>query len=509
MTEAEPSANPGLQLLSGIIADLHRSAATGILSVRAGEATRELVFVQGEVRAACSSLESEKLGSWLVDHGVIDEEHKQVTLSTQGGSESPPLGHLLVQQRLTTEEVLEVQLQQLALTIIERAVREPQLGTEFREGLKEGQPDTLPNLTTPQTILFAARREPDLPSLRMSLDSVHLPVRCTTTIDRVVEEFDLTMSEKVVVGKLHRERTVEQLRQLSQLKEGNFYPALYAMMLAGIVSPASGSSAEPDVRVNRSGPAVVAAGPSMAANVTAERNEILRLAREAPSGDHYRALGLPRDASYQQIFDAWEEYRSRFHPRRASEQHFQDIRDQIVSVYNAAEEAFEVLSSPERRPRYDHGIRAQEQTPAPGLNAPMTIESMVIDYSKRSDSSLRAGDVLTAIRLLEKACDLDQQPPLMLKLARLMLRNPKWANRALEKLRRALEIDPKFVDGWLEVADFWRRRKSRERERKALERAVAAKPTHPHAVARYRELVGEEELRQLLARVQSRGRRRG
>ena len=92
----------------------------------------------------------------------------------------------------------------------------------------------------------------------------------------------------------------------------------------------------------------------------------------------------------------------------------------------------------------------------------------------------------------------------LVKLARLQLRNPLWKDRALKTLRKALEVDPKFVDAWLELSEFWRRRNNPERQRKALERALAADPDHSKAKQMYRQLVGQRDLERLIRRARSR-----
>ena len=48
-------------------------------------------------------------------------------------------------------------------------------------------------------------------------------------------------------------------------------------------------------------------------------------------------------------------------------------------------------------------------------------------------------------------------------------------------------FDPQCVEAWLELAEFWRRRRNPERERKALEKALAASPDDSRASeSRYR-----------------------
>ena len=104
-------------------------------------------------------------------------------------------------------------------------------------------------------------------------------------------------------------------------------------------------------------------------------------------------------------------------------------------------------------------------------------------------------------RLLEQACALDPQPEQLLKLAKLQMRNPLWIGRALDRLRIAVEVDPTFVEGWIEIANFWKVRGHTERQRKALERAVGADPWNETAAEMYKKLVGGRELDRLLRRV--------
>jgi tetratricopeptide (TPR) repeat protein len=120
---------------------------------------------------------------------------------------------------------------------------------------------------------------------------------------------------------------------------------------------------------------------------------------------------------------------------------------------------------------------------------------------KRADELIRDNELYLAIQLLERACALDPRPDELLKLARLLQRNPLWANRALACLRRAIEANPKHVESWLELADFWRRRNHVERQRKSLERALAVDPDNEAANRMYKELAGSRELQRLLRRA--------
>jgi len=58
------------------MAGLAKETATGVLAAATDRARREILFVNGEIRAARSSSEEEKLGMWLVDRGKISEDDR-------------------------------------------------------------------------------------------------------------------------------------------------------------------------------------------------------------------------------------------------------------------------------------------------------------------------------------------------------------------------------------------------------------------------------------------------
>ncbi len=541
-TEDRPSdLGEATKPLPELMAELNRRRDTGTLAVVGARGRRELLFVNGELRAARSEIEAERLASWLVARHFITEEDKQFNLLKQGGHEPSPLGHILVRRGLVEQAQLENELEELALTIIARAAADTDASLSFQPGATIGQPDTLPNTATAQLVLHAARAYPDEEAKHAALGGPANLVRLIHSLDDLVQEYEFELPEAILLGRLHRGQRLGDLVNLVDLPPGVFDAGLYALMAAGIVElvdepprsqPPPVAQGRPRPETQRPGPPPAAAamrpaaptspagGPSAPAGDThASREEVNRLAGSLSSLDHYQLLGLTPDASYQDIFDAWDRFSSHFDPIRGGKDRLADARPQLEAILQRGREAFETLSSPQKRPRYDRMVRADQPAHRSKMVRDMATQRTVpsergaADAARlevaqaniaRAEELARAGDVFTAISLLEQACALDPQPDGLLKLARLMLLNPHWSNRALEKLRLALELDPMMVDAWMELAEFWRRRKHAERERKALERVLQTAPDHPEAIARYRELMGDSELRRLLARLSRR-----
>lgn len=502
--------------LPDYMARVARSQSTGIITALSGETLRELLFVNGELRAARSNHEEEKLGSWLVLRGLISENDKALTLLSQGGGEAPPLGHLLVTRGCLDQSKLEQELEELAVTILRRAAAAPRTFCEFVEGRAEGQPDTLPNLTTMQLILLAARAFTDIDVMRAALKPMSQVAWPSTTLDTLLTDLELTPSEAFFLSRLGGTRRLSELIAVSPLAEDEAITTLYALKTAGVLSVGTSPDLTPiplpDVSSRRttSGERLAVVDESLlSSNQMAERERVQALAEDSPRMDHYRALDLQRSARLEEIETAWNRVQREFSPDRSLEMHLRDLKPQLTTVLNRAAEAHEVLAAAASRHRYDKVLRSIEEQQLTQLeeskkrrSASQAARSTLVEANfKRADELIKDGEVYLAIQLLEQACDLDPRPPELLKLARLLMRNPLWGQRALLCLRKAIDSDQSFVDAWLELAEFWRRRNNPERQRKALERALATEPEHPRATQMYQQLMGRRELERLLRRA--------
>ncbi len=507
--------------LPEFLAQLARTKATGVLQAKGiGGGVREIYFVNGEIRAARSRLEEEMFGSWLVERGAITENQKALTLLSQGSETSPPLGHLLVRRGIITEERLEKELEALTLTLVHRAAADALGSYSFREGGTDGQPDTLPNVTTLQLLLEAARGYPDTDRKLAMLGPVDQICWPNQSLESVVLEIELNPSEAYLLSRMGQNHRVVDLESLCPMPRERLIGALYALKVAGLIS--LGDSAQrpskpmPTFSHQPHGAGVAALEvdeSELTPQQVKERHDILELAEGVTRLDHYRALNLSIDASRLDVRMAWEKLAERYASERSSKPHLADLRPQLQLIRERIEEAFEVLIDPTSRERYDHVMRSlqagrsaleEDLHEQRAEAAQRAREELIQANTRRAAEFLRDGEIYQAIQLLEQVCDLDPSPARLVELAKLLVRNPLWAKRTLAVLRKALEADPKFTDAWVELAEFWRRRDNRERQRKALERALSTDPENERAQASYRKLMGERDLERLIKRARQR-----
>jgi len=501
---------PAPTRMAGLAAD----QSTGTLVISAEDTRREIFFVNGEIRAARSNVEGEMLGMWLVERQWISENERALTLLAQGADEVGNLGHILVKRGCITQSELEDELQRLTLEIIRRAASEASPRFGFMGGQGDPQPDTLPNITTSQIILIAARECRDKVAMWDLLGSFDRKASLKLSLESVLGQLELTPSEGFILSRLDAAKDLSSLKHLSTMPEQEVVSSLYALVVAGVVAiDAEAGPDEPPVVEEE--PIEEPAGVQIDAGIDEsgfekrhieERHRIMELADKVTRIDHYRALGLNPGAEMDQIEKAFTVIRKRYSPKRVEEPHLIDQRANLTAIVDRARESYELLSEPKARRRYDKVLASVseqqiESTSTRPRTDPAARRSLVEANLKRANQLIATGETYLAIQLLEQACSMDPQPTELLKLAKLQMRNPLWIGRALDRLRIAVEVDPTFVQGWLEIASFWQTRGHTERQRKALERAVGADPWNETAGEMYKKLVGGRELDRLLRRV--------
>ncbi len=471
--------------LPEILSDLVHDKATGILTAMGVDAHRGIILIDGEVTAARSTLEEEKLGLFLVGKQWLDEQDRAQALLTQATADAPPFGEVLVSRGFISTSELEGELQDLALTIIRRAAADTTAYTEFFDEPEGVQLDTLAQLTTTQVLLNVARAFEDIDSKDRCIGDRSRRVELVEKNNVSLEDLDVTPIEAFVLSRTKSRPRLQDLIQGVALPEDQAVSTIYTLIIAGLIA-VTVDAEEGEVLVAH----LNGGGPSdLSEDQRNERLEIEEMAESARRTDHYQALNLERTATDEEIIDAWTSIRKRYALSRTSEPHLSDAGPWLESIQDRAQDAYQVLGNPVTRRRYDSvmvGVdkarcKAEGRAVAPEVD-PAARTALVEANLKRADELIRDGEIFSALQMLEQACAIEARPAALLKLAQLQLKNPKWDEKALRTLHKALEAEPDFIDAWLELADFYDRRNDEGRRRKALEKVLSLDPNHPKAV---------------------------
>lgn len=486
--------------LPEILSELVQTKASGILTAMGAEAHRGIVLVDGTVKAARSTLEEEKLGLYLVEKHWLDENDRAQALLTQATADAPPLGEVLISRGFISASELERELQDLALTIIRRAAADTSAYTEFFDDPEGVHLDTLTHLTTTQVLLNVARASEDSEAKNRLVGDRSRRVRPIGDLQGLLSDLDVTPTEGFILSRANGRPRLRDLIQGASMSEDEAIATIYTLVIARLITIDEG---EEDTDHGEAEAQGEAASP-WSEKEHDERTEIEHLAVSAPRTDHYQALGLPRTATDEEIIDAWTSIRQRYAISRTSEPHLGDAKTWLETIQDRVQDAYQVLGDPAMRRRYNTVLagvardrsRMNGQPKTPVID-PDARAALVEANLKRADELIRDGEIFSALQMLEQACAIEARPKTLLKLAQLQLKNPKWDTKALRTLHRVLEVDPDFIDAWLELANFWQRHGDTERRRKALEKVLSLDPKNPKATEDYAVLSGKKPLGRL------------
>lgn len=476
--------------LPAILTDLSVRRATGELSVLVAGGRRLVRFRDGRLRAARSTIERERLGAWLTARDRIRESELALVLLAQAGPARAPLGRLLLDRGLIDQPTLERELEELGLAILGRATTEPRRRLGFERDPDPRQPDTLPDHATARLILAAARMlDPQRETPRLLTDAGR-SYRTAGPPAELANRLDATADERRVLHALARPRTLGELGTARLMPEPALQRALLPLIMCGAVVP-SGHGLEPPV-------APRLAVRSWSDPELVERSIVVQFAKEMADRGHYAVLGLEPGASYADVEAAWSRLAAQLDPGRASRSaHLADLRAELELAYERVRTAYETLIDPTSRVAYNrihHADRLQGPSRRGSVRGPRRTtqdaarHAIVAANLRRAEQALRTGDRHTAYTLLEAACALEPKPESLVRLARVMISNPMWSERALARLKQALELDPWYVEAWLELAAYWRRRHRPDRERRALLQALTVEPGERRAADRLEEM---------------------
>lgn len=230
--------------------------------------------------------------------------------------------------------------------------------------------------------------------------------------------------------------------------------------------------------------------------------------------DHYELLGVKPDASEAKIQEAYERIARRVHPSHAARLGLTGRAAALGMLFESVTTAYRTLSDPESRRRYNerHLIDV-----SPEISASDRLEearTVARSHFERALAYSSAGDVHSAIQLLEQASRLDPRSEYLSHLARHLARNPNWRERALETYRAALELDPNDAEIRYEMGMLHEELGDLARARASYSAALSAVPSHAGARQRLERLLdggktgpGEEgrKGRGFLARLFGRG----
>jgi hypothetical protein len=469
--------------------------AVGRLELNGEGWTRQIWMDLGHVRAIVGDREDEKFGNWLVKRGLMEELSMAMALLHQ--PQGMRFGAWVVQQGLLTLEVVEAELQAMAIAIMSRVLFAACKYT-FHEGERVSNDSTTLDMTTATLLISAVRALENLTWLEPLMRSAAYLWGAQDAFSAYQKAL-LSPSEGAILEKITGGSTVPELRkQVATMSQDEFLRSLGALVFAGYVvlreRPAEAQTPAPKVVAPKK--ETVTDSLQFSLRQEKERVLVVRLAGRIRQQNFYDRLQLNPGATQGQVYMRYREFGEVFHPDRASEPHLRGLERELAEIFACVTEAYDTLGHEEGRRGYDRremmgwrptsaslgggGIPADDE-PEPEVIYAGSKEDQAAGNVKRAKEMIAAGNMSGAVDLLDQTVRTNPEPAVLLQLARLELRNPLWAKRAVDHLRHAVSIDPRFTDGWIELAQYWKSRNEAMRQRECLVKVLSYDPGNREA----------------------------
>jgi tetratricopeptide (TPR) repeat protein len=209
--------------------------------------------------------------------------------------------------------------------------------------------------------------------------------------------------------------------------------------------------------------------------------EVRSRAKVMPQQNAYARLNVSPQAPQDAIKQAYLQLAKRYHPDRASPNLQHLLHDELQSVFTGLKEAWDSLSTPELRAKYDQSLKASGKGASRKEEAALTL--------KMGETLLKKRDFEGAINKLRRAVDLDPSGDSMAALAWGLVCDPKASAATKEEaatlINRALRAPGATARTYYVAGVLWRT-KDPESAVDAFRKALEMDPHHSDAALELR-----------------------
>jgi tetratricopeptide (TPR) repeat protein len=465
---------------------LYFGKRTGVLTCEADSAQRAVYFQTGFVVAASSSLDEDRLGEVMIRHGrITQQQFEDASHFIKSGWK---LGEILAELSIIDEEEIDafvrLQLLDIACTQLIRPPRRlsfaPLSGVD---ALLEAP------LSVADILMEAARRTPKLGPKIEALKNEDRKIGFPSDSLKRFQDVSLQPEEAFVLSRVDGTQAARDIFAVSPLSEEQTARTLVGLLEAELIELEGTDVVEPKAaQIEKSEPGD-AVDTSQTLRQEGQRDRarasVERLYQEIQFQDHWQVLGVDRGASSDAVKEAFFRGAKKYHPdkfRRITEPEFQE---KLSFIFRRINEAYETLSSPEARGRYE-SLRAKEEQYAQSVRESATPAAAhsrakpddAATLFRRAQLAFETEDFWTSIELARQAVDLAPDCAAYYHLLGVALaKNPKWRQDAEKNLKIAANLDPFKASYVLELAKLYENAGLHLRAQKTLEKAQAIDPT--------------------------------
>lgn len=522
VTSREPGASTSFDInlqgslgdkgLAEILHDIRNEKRAGILHLQRGDISKRLYFLNGTIVFANSDLESDRLGQVLIDGGILDEETYECAARTMKKTRRR-LGETLVALGNLDEAKMDVVINDQIQRIIYSVFGWESGHYGFETIAKPVEDDIIVELSTDEIILDGVRRIASESTVRNAIGSMDRILCHSDASVLDTGNVTLTSSEGFVLSRVDGSTTVAEIAAISPLGEVETLRCIYGLLSASVLrlKDPKAQAATPPRKVHEQKPetAMPSVAPAPHEPVQSESEaiceEIVAKHVSLEGANYYEILDVSRGATPDAIKNAYYKLAKKYHPDRHGATEFQGVQSQLEEILGKLSDAYEVLSSPPKRLRFDNKLPRPESTPAPNPTSGANSDaSSDVDEAEAPPALQTSPDVIAEARFLSglgyfkdgnyhdavvNLRDAVRLAPVMnpayhKALGHALAKNPKWRKQAETHFQKVLDADPFDLDCYLALAEIYEVGGLATRARQMYEKILAIDPDHEIANAK-------------------------
>ncbi len=443
----------------------------GALISETEDGKRLVFFERGYLVGAKSELVQERLGEVIVaEGGVSRTELEEATRFIRSGRK---LGRILVELGYLKSGQIETYVRRQIVRIASAMLTSKSKRLAFSTVIPI-EAVTLSPISIGDVFLDAAFHLTDIALYREKWLLDDYVLAQTRDALALAGHMELAADDAQVLDLVDERNTVGEIVAASPLSEDRTLRLLLALHQAGIVALRQQQEAK-------------APAPPLDPRAAPEpppdpfEAELISIFNDMQCQNHWRVLGIGRDASYSEIDRAYEDLCQRFDPAKYQHILGGDFQEKLSSVRSRLREAFVTLSSKTSTKVYDRMVDREGQyeeekqswetipsaqaapAPAPLANTepespgrPKNPEEAKILFNQ-ANRAYKEQDFWRAIELCRASIELseDNDPERFHLLGRALSENPRWRQDAEQNLKIAQNLKPWEPRYLVSLAQFY------------------------------------------------------
>jgi hypothetical protein len=508
--------------LGDVIRKLYVGRKSGILHLTQDKTSKRIYFRKGSMIFANSDVETDRLGEFLIRQQLIDRaafENASKVMRETGNR----FGRTLVELGFASAEQMEAKVVEQIQTIIYSLFSWKEGPYRFEQHESPVDEDIVLNLSTADIILEGTRRMDDMGKVRRAVGDPSRVLKTTEDPLLLYQKMStLSQSEYFILSRVDGQSSISDILSISPIGEEPTLRCIYGLVSAGVIEALGGSPsaapaaarptiADPSI-ATPSAPAYRPPPPAPPPPPPAPRAEAPKPEPKAgkppaePSGPSpeeiavredivekhaslreataYDLLGITITANDQEVKKAYYAMAKKYHPDRHHSPHLRDVHGLLEELFGKITDAYQMLSSPLERNRYDAKIRAEGPAAVAAVGgSPASEQANEAARKRAADERYREGKrhfdemhFFDAIQCLREAVRLYPTKNGHKLLGQALMKNPKWLREAEEQYRLALKLDQFDAECYVGLGDIYEAEGMGTRAQKMYEQAATYDP---------------------------------